>query len=185
MKKNKIAALFLSGVLLATNAFCWPTKTSTPINVETEFSFRHRDGFEEYNKYYNSSGGIIKGDLVPPTFKVGEPILLQIQMHPTSSKSSKKDKERLIPVEIAIEKMHDIEVAQVGGLTNVKLEIDRDGNPRYSFFIKNDAGLHPSIALKFIPAAAGEAVITVTYFESDLDNSSGKKGACQTVKFSR
>lgn len=176
MKKNCCLAFLL--LLLVNSLFAldyiWQQKDAEEfINMETHFIFIDANGNNKKEMVYGSTE-FGQGDYGFPTFTVGVPLSLNVQMHPTllpiasgiihGVRDSEKSKKREITVEITITKSTRIEVTQQGGLTNVVSTPYADGTVTYTFTIKNDKKQHPSISFKFVPAVAGDAQIKVVYY---------------------
>ncbi len=166
------------------------------INVETHFEFSDANGGNKKSIVYGSTE-FGKGDYFIPSFRVRIPVLLNVQMHPTLLKNasgllstipnSEKDRKREIKVEITITKSKNIQVLQNGGMKNITPQIALDGSVTYTFTIKNDSQMYPSIAFTFDPAEVGDAKITVQYY-GDNPNQKIVDRTCdvlQAVKFTK
>lgn len=168
-------------VLLVNSIFAldypWQQKNAEEfINVETHFVFVDENGNNKKEMVYGSTE-FGKGDYGFAKFTVGVPLSLTVQMHPTllptasgvfhGVRDSEKSKKREITVEITITKSTQIQVTQQSGMSNVVMTPYADGSATYTFSIKNDKKLFPSIGFTFVPAAAGAAQVKVVYYGDD------------------
>lgn len=183
IRMKKILSLFFLSFFLIDSIFAvdffWQKKGAQEfINVETHFSFSDTNGANKRSMVYGSTDFDVSDSFVP-NFKIGIPVLLNVQMHPTllkkagntwfGVKNSEKSNDREITVELTITKSKNIQVTQSGGMTNVIPQPNIDGSTTYTFTIRNNSEIYPSIAFKFVPAEQGEANITVTYYGSSPD----------------
>lgn len=161
------------------------------INVETRFVFAKQDTNENPQTMIYGSKEVNSGDYFLPIFTVGEDVYLNVEMSPSllskAKKASKKQKstELLIPVEIVITKSKNIEVSRIAGMSNISVENYADGTAKYSFFMKNDPSLHPSMRFMFTPAETGLAEIHVTYGTDAYKVVDSTCDVFQTVKFTK
>ena len=198
MKKKLVFLSIVLGMLSSVFAvdFFWQTKCAQGfINVETRFHFSDTNGSNKKSMVYGSTQFDASNSFVP-NFKVGIPVLLNIQMHSTLLKkagggwsgvrNSEKSIDREITVEVTITKSKNVQVTQSGGMSNVIPQHNIDGSTTYTFTIRNNSEIYPSIAFKFVPAETVDAIISVKYY-GDSPDSKIVDNSCdvfQTISFS-
>ncbi|WP_294431265.1 hypothetical protein [uncultured Treponema sp.] len=162
------------------------------INVETRFVFTRHNSDEIKTNIYGAAQNSDASKYFLPRFPVNEEVQLIIEMNASMleeyiKKASRKQKsaDLLIPVEIVVSKSKNIEVQYDGGLQKERITIENDisGEGRFSFFIKNNKDLHPTIKFLFTPAETGDAEICVTYGTPEYKIVESTCDIVQTMKF--
>lgn len=152
----------------------WQEKNSTEfINVVTKFILANSNGENKKVRTYGEPTE--DSDLSVIKYKVGQEVVLRIDMNAImlskafnifdGVRKSERDMDREIPVSVTIRNSKNIQVTQTGGMYNVIPERTSDGSTTYTFSIKNNPKIYPSVVFKFIPAVVGKTSIELMYAE--------------------
>lgn len=180
MNKKFIVGLVIFHIVTSVFAFDvpfnlpWQERNATEfINVVTKFTLANSDG---QNKKIRTYGNPQEDeDISVIRYKVGQEVVLRIDMHATmlskayeifdGVRKSERDPDREILVSVTIRNSKNIQVTQTGGMSNVIPERMSDGSTTYTFTIKNNHEIYPSVVFKFVPAVIGRTSIELKYAE--------------------
>lgn len=161
------------------------------INVETSFVFSQHESEEIKTLVYGTAANDDASKHFLPRFSSDEEVQLTINMQTSLlekkiKKLSKfqKSSDILIPVEIKISKMNNLEIKYDGGLQKERLNYETNSSyDTYKFFIKNNDKLSQNIKFLFIPTDKCDVEIDVAYGTPDYKMVDSMCDIAQTVKF--